>query len=644
MSQAQSYEYLWGTQRWRVLREKLVKMDFTAGERRIAAIRAECERQCQVIALQPVLCSELISIIDSCVVDGRYSAERASAVVLPDLSPFEEVILPFQRSAGRPRKEGNKARMVNPSIRNAMAAILIQPQLEDTEKLRRDAKRGFAKKGKARASRPRARTGGSVREISVPVISLETVSVVPDQEVADAPMIDAIEAVQAVEPVVEPAKDLMVTIEGVPPFRMDPRNVTGPYTGGPIPKPVFSAAYLRALEQQANYDPMDTSEMSGLELIEHHKRHRIPVRLYPDLFTVEQEQEMAALTDRSVWPGSYDHDWAKDWPESPLDPMPLMVEEFPHFGLDADEPFAKWHKIRDEGRQAGRRYDVEYKEIDDPIGHLSEETAWNWVGPVELPRPLKGPRVSPNGMYFSLGNPINKMAKDQRLRRYRGSAKTCLHAHLLKYTELATMNVSHGRLFGFEFDVNWCIEQESNRQRFWPKVVKRADLIRYGMVRFGLGQMTFEAVRAQVFQFDFDAMAALVQDESTTYVTRMLDKLPWPPGFSRRELVVEFGHGQGVDEIMDTCQSAFQTRWQKARSDAADTLVGSDREYEMIYEAIVGRSRPLMAIKEHPDQESIPFEPIYNEAFHEAMLKYPNLKAFEVRDLLGMPPVDFSKR
>ena len=72
MGQVQSYEYLWGTMRWRVLREKLEKLDFSDGDRRIAEIRAECDRQCQIIALRRVLRDQLISIIDACVVDGRF--------------------------------------------------------------------------------------------------------------------------------------------------------------------------------------------------------------------------------------------------------------------------------------------------------------------------------------------------------------------------------------------------------------------------------------------------------------------------------------------------------------------------------------------------------------------------------------------
>lgn len=575
MSQAQSYEYLWGTMRWRVLRKKLMKMDFTAGERQIAEIRAECDRLCQVIALRPVLREQLIEIIDSCVADGRYSAQRAGSVVLPDLTPFEEVIVSSQRTAGRPRKEGNEARIVNPSIRNAMAAILTQPQLAETEKLRRGSKRGCIKNGKSRGSQSRARPGGPVREKSVPIISLETVAVAPEKQGVDLPVMETgLQTVEAVEVHVEEGSSIPVPALDWEVVSSQPDMVHR--------EAVFSQTYLDAMKAYAEQDPMDTSEMSDLEIRDHCQKHGIPLRRYPELFTPEEESEMAALADRSVWPASYDHDWAKDWPKDPLTPMPIMVEEFPHFGMNANEPLRKWHALRDAGREAGQIEDVKFKDVPDPLEGMSEETAWNWIGPSELPRPPGFPRVSPEGRYFSLGSPLQEMLKTQRLRAFRGSAKTVLLNKLVKYTELATMNVSFGRLFGHEFDVNWQIEQEGYRQRLWAKVLQRVDLIRYGMVRVGLGRMTIDAVKADVFQWDFDAMVSLSEDECVTYVRRILDKLPWPEGFSRRELVEALGHGQSPDEVMDMCQAAYQTPWQKVRSDAEDTLVASETEYEMI--------------------------------------------------------------
>ncbi|WP_419951290.1 hypothetical protein [Methylobacterium sp.] len=164
MGQVQSYEYLWGTMRWRVLREKLEKLDFSDGDRRIAEIRAECDRQCQIIALRRVLRDQLISIIDACVVDGRFNAERARAVVLPDFTSFEEIIGPLQRLTGRPRKEGNEARIANPPLQNVIAAFLTRRQTADTEKPDRAPKRGPTKKATARPSHQRARTGGPRRK------------------------------------------------------------------------------------------------------------------------------------------------------------------------------------------------------------------------------------------------------------------------------------------------------------------------------------------------------------------------------------------------------------------------------------------------------------------------------------------------
>lgn len=49
-----------------------------------------------------------------------------------------------------------------------------------------------------------------------------------------------------------------------------------------------------------------------------------------------------------------------------------------------------------------------------------------------------------------------------------------------------------------------------------------------------------------------------------------------------------------------------------------------------------------MVIKERPDQESVPFEPIYNAEFYEAMERYPDLKPYQVRRLIGLPPLKWS--
>ena len=51
--------------------------------------------------------------------------------------------------------------------------------------------------------------------------------------------------------------------------------------------------------------------------------------------------------------------------------MSIMVEEFPHFGMNSDEPFHKWHALRD----AGEIKDVDFKDVPDPLEGMSEEAA-----------------------------------------------------------------------------------------------------------------------------------------------------------------------------------------------------------------------------------------------------------------------------
>ncbi|WP_419951291.1 hypothetical protein [Methylobacterium sp.] len=76
------------------------------------------------------------------------------------------------------------------------------------------------------------------------------------------------------------------------------------------------------------------------------------------------------MADRSAWPVSYDHDGQRTG-EGSFGPVSIMVEEFPHFGMNSDEPFHKWHALRD----AGEIKDVDFKDVPDPLEGMSEEAA-----------------------------------------------------------------------------------------------------------------------------------------------------------------------------------------------------------------------------------------------------------------------------
>ncbi|MCP1535662.1 hypothetical protein [Methylorubrum extorquens] len=236
-----------------------------------------------------------------------------------------------------------------------------------------------------------------------------------------------------------------------------------------------------------------------------------------DIFSAEVEAERARRRDPRRLPADYDPAWADHWPRDPNVPLPEMMAEFLAFGTA----------------------------IDTPPGELSDEEARLLAGPAIFPKPLDYNSVTdkerPGRDFFTREQDMPPRAWELEIRLAGGTAQKL---------------VAKNGLY-----INPFRAEERSRRRMWPLVVARRDLIKGLMEGLAVGEFSFEpvsmseadlvrSVRWRVFrEADHDWLGLVGRDDLQLYYTRILDKLPWPTGLSRRDLVVRFGQGQAPDEM-----------------------------------------------------------------------------------------------
>lgn len=230
-----------------------------------------------------------------------------------------------------------------------------------------------------------------------------------------------------------------------------------------------------------------------------------------DIFSAEALAERAKLRDPRRLPAGYDPSWADTWVRDPLAPLPDMVREFITFGTAVD------------------------KRPED----LTDEEARLLAGPAMFPIPedfdpadYRGRPLPP---FFTREKDVSAYEWKAEITRAGGTMQKLVARNALYIDEVR--------------------EIERARRRMWPYAVARRDLIKGLMEGLAVGELSFEPVSMApadlarsvcwlVFRWaDHDWLQLIANADLDLYYTRILDKLPWPEGLSRRVLLERFGKG-----------------------------------------------------------------------------------------------------
>lgn len=230
-----------------------------------------------------------------------------------------------------------------------------------------------------------------------------------------------------------------------------------------------------------------------------------------DIFSAEALAERAKLRDPRRLPAGYDPSWADAWVRDPLAPLPEMVREFITFGTAVD------------------------KRPED----LTDEEARLLAGPAMFPIPedfdpadYRGRPLPP---FFTREKDVSAYEWKAEITRAGGTMQKLVARNALYIDEIR--------------------EIERARRRMWPYAVARRDLIKGLMEGLAVGELSFEpvsmapadlarSVRWLVFRWaDHDWLQLIANADLDLYYTRILDKVPWPEGLSRRALLERFGKG-----------------------------------------------------------------------------------------------------
>ena len=248
-----------------------------------------------------------------------------------------------------------------------------------------------------------------------------------------------------------------------------------------------------------------------------------------DVFSPEVLAERAKRHDPRRLPAGYDPSWADAWVRDPLAPLPEMVREFITFGTAVD--------TRPED--------------------LTDEEARLLAGPAMFPMP-----EGFNPADYVKRPPPHFFTREKDVPAYEWNAEITRAGGTMQ--KLVASNALY---------INEVREIERARRRMWPYAVARRDLIKGLMVGLAVGELTFEpismgeddlqrSVRWLVFRSaDHDWLQMVPNADLDLYYTRILDKLSWPAGLSRLELLQRFGQGDDLTNPPNMSSQGRPPRW-----------------------------------------------------------------------------------
>ena len=248
-----------------------------------------------------------------------------------------------------------------------------------------------------------------------------------------------------------------------------------------------------------------------------------------DVFSPEVLAERAKRRDPRRLPAGYDPSWADAWVRDPNAPLPEMVREFITFGTAVDK--------RPE--------------------ELTDEEARLLAGPAMFPMPLgfnpNDYKDRPPPRFFTREKDVPAFEWEAEITRAGGTMQKLVASNALYIDEFR--------------------EIERSRMRMWPYAVARRDFIKGLMDGLAVGELTFEpvsmaeddllrSVRWRVFaSADHNWLQMIPNADLDLYYTRILDKLSWPAGLSRLELLQRFGQGDDLTNPPNMSSQGRPPRW-----------------------------------------------------------------------------------
>ncbi|AYO84701.1 DUF4011 domain-containing protein [Methylobacterium brachiatum] len=507
-----SFGYPWGTERPTAFMKRLDQAIHSSCEDEIRRIREEADRKIRQVEIR---CSVLTQIRDSvancCVLtsSGKLRFKRglaAAAGPLIDVEALRGVVDLDRRRPGRPSVNKNSETL---ALRSILRELVYDPAAEERE--RRGAEARQAERAKSTRSAQSDAVPTTVRAAPAPepeiVSAAEVVSHVPDAAsalaAANEDMVGA-DAGFAVEP--EHADSVAEPVD----------------EAGSIAAPALLPALLD--EVGSVFQDLDGADPRVVDLTS-------CIDKVVDIFSSEIEAQRLSARDPKRLPEGFDPTWAEHWQPDPNAHLPEMYAEFITFG-------AAINKAPEE---------------------LTDEEARLLLGPVLFGLPYdyhKNP-AKYEGVKLP---PVFTREKDVSEFRWQGEiarAGGTLQQIAIKYKD----NVDYRR------------EVERARHRMWPLAVRRRDFIKALMVSVAAGELTFapvssrmsdlrRSVQWRVFrEADHNWLLTISLPDQKLYTQQILDKLPWPAGLSRIELMERFGEGAAPTTLENLSSYGRPPNW-----------------------------------------------------------------------------------
>jgi hypothetical protein len=409
-------------------------------------------------------------------------------------APYNRDLEADPQVAGRTRVENTQALY---GRGRKLVRSTLPTQVVKAGETARDARKGVKATGRKTAGRPNAsRVAPSARsgqDMDLTGSSAQPAGLTSQGPVDVAPQSEIVvpNAVLATPETIE----AVATVPEVPAYR---------------PPPISAALEASVFLAMGDIDAPESDEM--IEVL-------TTTDKVIDVFSPAVLAERAARRDPSRLPPGYDPTWADHWQRDPDDRLAEMVAEFPTFGAATD-----------------KSPDL-----------LTDDEA----------------RVL-------AGSALFRLTGNQTVADYAGKTLPPIYSQLtdldpaLWRREIARGGGTLQKLVaGKRIYIDPFREIERSRVRMWPLAVSRRDAVKSYMEALAVGEMTFEpasdakddldrSVRYQVFRGpDHDWVGLPSRLDLEIYYTRILDKLPWPAGLSRIELVERFGQGMGPTEIQN---------------------------------------------------------------------------------------------
>jgi len=330
------------------------------------------------------------------------------------------------------------------------------------------------------------------------------------------------------------ARDAVGTVEMVPSQAVPDTVVEAPVEDAvsqpetlvelPLAAPVMAPALTRELAELLGDVDRPEDDDAGMA-----EAGSITDKVF-DVFSAEVLAERAKRRDPRRLPNGYDASWADHWVMDPNGPVAEMEAEFVTFGTAID------------------------KRPED----LTDVEARFLAGPAMFPKPddfdpaQYVDRPVPRFFTRELDVPEQKWATE--LRRSDGSMQKLVASNAM-FIDLLVR------------------ESERVRRRMWPYAVRRRNFIKGLMDGLAEGEFTFEpasmspadlerSVRWLVFRdADHNWLLMMANADLEMYRKRIVDKLPWPTGLSRIELLQSFGKGDDLTRPANMSSQGRPPRW-----------------------------------------------------------------------------------